>query len=94
MWICESCGTENQEEDEHCQMCDTWRIEQEGEEDSGPTPDELRARAAELEQRVPPIEAGPRTDMERVFLEKAAALRSTARLMEADTTAARAGEGS
>lgn len=37
-------------------------------------PTELRARAAELEQRVPPIHAGPRTDDERMWLEKAAAL--------------------
>ncbi|MFD6149385.1 hypothetical protein [Streptomyces sp. NPDC060243] len=29
MWICESCGTENQEYDEHCQECDTWRTDQE-----------------------------------------------------------------
>ncbi|MGW1606579.1 hypothetical protein [Streptomyces eurythermus] len=42
------------------------------------TPSELRARAAELEQRVPPITAGPRTDDERMWLEKAAALRDEA----------------
>lgn len=30
MWSCENCGTENQEHDEHCQNCDTWRSEQEG----------------------------------------------------------------
>ena len=29
MWTCESCETENQQEDEHCQNCDTWRSEQE-----------------------------------------------------------------
>lgn len=33
MWICESCGTENQHEDEHCQLCDTWRSEQENDEE-------------------------------------------------------------
>jgi predicted ATP-dependent serine protease len=32
MWTCESCGTENQEDDEHCQTCDTWRSEQEDDE--------------------------------------------------------------
>lgn len=42
------------------------------------SPTELRARAAELEQRVPPIHAGPRTDDERMWLEKAAALRAEA----------------
>ncbi|WP_158819129.1 MULTISPECIES: hypothetical protein [Streptomyces] len=42
------------------------------------TPSELRARAAELEQRVPPATAGPRTDDERMWLEKAAALRAEA----------------
>lgn len=30
-WTCESCGTENQPDDEHCQTCDAWRSEQEGE---------------------------------------------------------------
>ncbi|MFG3244189.1 hypothetical protein [Streptomyces sp. NPDC048157] len=44
------------------------------------TPDELRARATELESRVPPVTAGPPTDDERMWLEKAAALRA-----EADT---------
>ncbi|BCK73990.1 hypothetical protein Srufu_079430 (plasmid) [Streptomyces libani subsp. rufus] len=39
------------------------------------TPTELRARAAELESRAHPATAGPRTDDERMFLEKAAALR-------------------
>jgi hypothetical protein len=43
-----------------------------------PTPAELRARATELEQRVPPAHAGPRTDDERMWLEKAAALRAEA----------------
>jgi predicted ATP-dependent serine protease len=33
MWTCESCGTENQEHDEHCQGCDTWRSEQEDDEE-------------------------------------------------------------
>ncbi|MFI1576278.1 hypothetical protein ACH4VQ_36410 [Streptomyces anulatus] len=42
------------------------------------TPDELRARAGELESRVPPVTAGPRTDDERMWLEKAAALRAEA----------------
>ncbi|WP_329142892.1 hypothetical protein OIU91_04395 [Streptomyces sp. NBC_01456] len=46
------------------------------------TPTELRARAAELEQRVPPAIAGPRTDDERMWLEKAAALRDEADLQE------------
>lgn len=32
MWTCESCGTENQDDDEHCQSCDTWRSEQEDDE--------------------------------------------------------------
>ncbi|MEU5709927.1 hypothetical protein [Streptomyces flaveolus] len=51
------------------------------------TPSELRARAAELEQRVPPAHAGPRTDDERMWLEKAAALRAEAdRLDAADRT--------
>ncbi len=43
-----------------------------------PTPSELRARATALENRVPPIHAGPRTDDERMWLEKAAALRAEA----------------
>lgn len=42
------------------------------------TPAEMRARAAELESRVPPVTAGPRTDDERMWLEKAAALRAEA----------------
>jgi hypothetical protein len=42
------------------------------------TPSELRARAAELESCVPPITAGPRTDDERMWLEKATALRAEA----------------
>jgi hypothetical protein len=42
------------------------------------TPSELRARAGELEQRVSPVHAGPRTDDERMWLEKAAALRAEA----------------
>ena len=47
------------------------------------TPDELRARAAELETRVPPVTAGPRTDDERMWLEKAIALREEADRLEA-----------
>lgn len=39
------------------------------------TPAEMRVRAEELESRVPPATAGPRTDDERMWLEKAAALR-------------------
>lgn len=42
------------------------------------TPAELRARATELENRVPPVTAGPRTDDERMWLEKATALRAEA----------------
>ncbi|WP_394436259.1 hypothetical protein [Streptomyces sp. SGAir0957] len=47
--------------------------------------DELRARAAELEARVPPVTAGPRTDDERMWLEKAAALRAEADQLDAAT---------
>ncbi|MEU9349003.1 hypothetical protein AB0D74_48185 [Streptomyces sp. NPDC048278] len=50
-------------------------------------PIDLRARAAELEQRVPPIHAGPRTDEERMWLEKAAALRAEADRAEGDVFA-------
>jgi hypothetical protein len=46
------------------------------------TPDEMRARAAELENRVSPVHAGPRTDDERMWLEKAAALRAEANRLE------------
>jgi hypothetical protein len=46
------------------------------------TPSELRARADELESRVPPAHAGPRTDDERMWLEKAAALRAEADQVE------------
>lgn len=46
------------------------------------TPTELRARAAELESRAHPVTAGPRTDDERMFLEKAAALREEADRLE------------
>lgn len=53
------------------------------------TPTELRTRAAELESRVPPIDAGPRTDDERMWLEKATALRQEADRLEA---AERAGQ--
>ncbi|AKZ60810.1 hypothetical protein SAM23877_p101 (plasmid) [Streptomyces ambofaciens ATCC 23877] len=47
------------------------------------TPTELRTRAAELENRVPPVTAGPRTDDERMWLEKAAALRDEADQLDA-----------
>lgn len=53
-------------------------------EPSVSNPTELRARAAELEQRVPPAHAGPRTDDERMWLEKAAALRTEADRLDAD----------
>ncbi|MFJ8657430.1 hypothetical protein ACIRNU_34470 [Streptomyces rochei] len=46
-------------------------------------PTELRARADELESRVSPVTAGPRTDDERMWLEKAAALRSEADRLDA-----------
>ncbi|MEU2354558.1 hypothetical protein ABZ599_16575 [Streptomyces misionensis] len=46
------------------------------------SPAELRARAADLESRVPPVAAGPRTDDERMLLEKAEALRTEADLLE------------
>ncbi|MGX5183405.1 GntR family transcriptional regulator [Streptomyces avermitilis] len=46
------------------------------------SPAELRARAADLESRVPPVAAGPRTDDERMLLEKAAALRTEADRLE------------
>ncbi|MGW6202225.1 hypothetical protein ACWF9B_01010 [Streptomyces sp. NPDC055089] len=49
------------------------------------TPAELRSRAADLEARVPPAVAGPRTDDERMFAEKAAALRTEADRLEAET---------
>ena len=29
-WTCESCGTENQDDDEHCQQCDRWRTDEYG----------------------------------------------------------------
>ncbi|MFE3608346.1 hypothetical protein [Streptomyces goshikiensis] len=45
-------------------------------------PATLRERAASLEGRVPPAAAGPRTDDERMLLEKAAALRAQADLLE------------
>jgi hypothetical protein len=48
----------------------------------GITAAELRARAVELEDRVPPTAAGPRTDDERMWLEKAAALRREADQMK------------
>ncbi|MFH9089103.1 hypothetical protein [Streptomyces sp. NPDC017673] len=47
------------------------------------SPAELRARADDLESRVPPVSAGPRTDDERMWLEKAAALRAEADRLEA-----------
>ncbi|MFF4188494.1 hypothetical protein ACFYZ9_35375 [Streptomyces sp. NPDC001691] len=49
-----------------------------------PTPAELRARATELETRIPPATAGPRTDDERMFAEKAAALREEADRVESE----------
>jgi hypothetical protein len=50
------------------------------------SPDELRSRAGELEDRVPPLAAGPHTDDERMVLEKARALRAEADQLEADRT--------
>ncbi|MEV7871423.1 hypothetical protein AB0P17_36205 [Streptomyces sp. NPDC088124] len=47
------------------------------------SPAELRARADDLERRVPPLTAGPRTDDERMWLEKATALRAEADRLEA-----------
>ncbi|MER5482547.1 hypothetical protein ABT024_04935 [Streptomyces sp. NPDC002812] len=44
--------------------------------------DALRERATELEGRVPPAAARPRTDDERMFLERAAALRANADTLE------------
>lgn len=32
-WTCESCGTENQDDDEHCQQCDRWRTDEYGPDD-------------------------------------------------------------
>lgn len=52
------------------------------------TPTELRARATELENRVPPVTAGPRTDDERMWLEKAAALREEADHLESESQGA------
>lgn len=52
-------------------------------------PADLRKRAIELEQRVPPVIAGPRTDDERMWLEKAAALRTEADELEAPTQSGR-----
>ncbi len=52
-------------------------------DDTVSSPTELRSRAAGLEQRVPPILAGPRTDDERMWLEKAAGLRAEADQIEA-----------
>lgn len=46
--------------------------------------DDLRCRAADFESRVKPLSAGPRTDDERMWLEKAAALRAEADQMEAN----------
>ncbi|MFE6530984.1 hypothetical protein ACFVMA_18790 [Streptomyces rochei] len=53
---------------------------------STPTPAALRYRTDELESHVPPVTAGPRTDDERMWLEKAAALRAEADRLEADRT--------
>ncbi|MFJ4741042.1 hypothetical protein [Streptomyces sp. NPDC088775] len=49
-----------------------------------PSPAELRQRATELEDRIPPADAGPRTDNERMFAEKATALRAEADRLEAE----------
>ncbi|MFF8784861.1 hypothetical protein [Streptomyces sp. NPDC015125] len=49
------------------------------------SPTELRARADELESRARPLIAGPRTDDERMWLEKAAALRTEADRLETST---------
>ncbi|MFJ3950342.1 hypothetical protein ACIPXV_09755 [Streptomyces libani] len=49
------------------------------------TPDKMRARATELESRARPLLAGPRTDDERMWLEKAAALRAEADRLEGET---------
>lgn len=59
------------------------------------TPSELRARATELENRVPPATAGPRTDDERMWLEKVAALRAEADRLEgeAEEAAKAVGQG-
>lgn len=46
------------------------------------SPGDLRARSQELESRVPPVTAGPRSQDERMFLEKAAALRAEADELE------------
>lgn len=46
------------------------------------TPAELRRRAEELENRVAPASAGPRTDDERMFLGKARVLRAQADNLE------------
>lgn len=54
------------------------------------TPAELRARAAELEDRVSPATVGPWTDDERLWLEKAAALRAEADRAEVAEQAGRA----
>lgn len=48
-------------------------------------PADLRERAIELERRVPPIIARPRTDDEHMWLEKAAALRAEAGKLDAPT---------
>lgn len=48
------------------------------------SPAELRQRAAELEARIAPAAAGPRTDDERMFAEKAAELRVEADRLEAE----------
>lgn len=58
------------------------------------SPDELRARAGELEGRVPPLAAGPRTDDERLVLEKAGALRDEADRLQADQACVPGSRGS
>ncbi|MER6684596.1 hypothetical protein [Streptomyces olivaceoviridis] len=55
------------------------------------SPAELRERAAELEARIPPAGAGPRTDNERMFAEKATALRREADRLEAEAVPGTAG---
>lgn len=47
------------------------------------TAQELRNRAARYEQWVKPLAAGPRTDDERMWLEKATALRAEADRLDA-----------
>ncbi|MEU1088354.1 hypothetical protein ABZ401_16250 [Streptomyces sp. NPDC005892] len=48
-----------------------------------PAADDLRTRAAKLEKRVKPTLAGPHTDDEHRWLDKAAALRAEADKLDA-----------